>query len=629
MDAGAKSGNFPSKPLLGEGIVSRFVRICLCVFAFITTSLTGLAANHILYLSGGPTGANLYISNANGSEEHPLTKSDSLNYDPSWSPKGDWIVFTSERTGPANLYRIHPDSSRLERLTNGPAYDDQAAFSPDGKQVVFVSTRATGRANLWIMDIASHKATRLTRNEDGGDFRPSWSPDGKWIAFSSDQGSSLPRAKGRWEILQLADVYLIHPDGGGLKRISQHGGFCGSPKWTPDSKSVVAYCMSAQDTYTYRFGDEDGKDQLVKINISSGTTTPIAAGPGVKLEPTVLPSGKIAYIRFDRAANGVFYGMGTPGPAGMGGTPSPARTALHSPSWSPDGRRVVYSRFVQKPRSLVVKQWSRNKNFDLCRTAFLPDYDPGGRDLAVGVVNPERRGMSLLIRDEGKPPHAILKRKDLILVPRWSPNGKQIVVGVGNFPGFLPSAPGSKLAQVAILNADGSGFHFLTSGPDSNAFPSFAPDGKHIAYRTKGPDGEGLRILDLETRSVKVLTNGWDNFPVWSPRGDLIEFTRKIDGNFEIFTIHPDGTGLKQLTHTRGNDAHAGWSPDGEWIVFTSSRMGFKDEVLLINNPQPYGEIFVMRYDGTHVGQLTDDQWEEGAPCWQHEGTAVAAAASH
>ena len=82
--------------------------------------------------------------------------------------------------------------------------------------------------------------------------------------------------------------------------------------------------------------------------------------------------------------------------------------------------------------------------------------------------------------------------------------------------------------------------------------------------------------------------------------------------------IHPDGSEVTQLTHTKGNDAHLGWSPDGERIVFTSSRMGFKDEALNTDTaPQPYGEIFVMRYDGTQVEQLTDNQWEDGGPSWQ------------
>jgi Tol biopolymer transport system component len=94
-------------------------------------------------------------------------------------------------------------------------------------------------------------------------------------------------------------------------------------------------------------------------------------------------------------------------------------------------------------------------------------------------------------------------------------------------------------------------------------------------------------------------------------------FSRVDEGDYEIYTIKPDGTGLRRLTHSPGNDAHQGWSPDGERIVFASARMGFKDEVTYTDAPQPYGELFVMRYDGSDVQQLTDNQWEDGTPAWQ------------
>ena len=123
--------------------------------------------------------------------------------------------------------------------------------------------------------------------------------------------------------------------------------------------------------------------------------------------------------------------------------------------------------------------------------------------------------------------------------------------------------------------------------------------------------------MSVETKAITTLTSGYDNFPLWSPRGDLIMFSRLEKGDYEIFTIKPDGTGARRLTSSPGNDAHQGWSPDGEQIVFASSRLGFKDEVVYTDAPQPYGELFVMRYDGTKVQQLTDNQWEDGTPAWQ------------
>src|SRR5207244_5415961 len=105
----------------------------------------------------GPSESSLMISNPDGSDERALTKG-TLDYNPAWSPNGNWIAFTSERNGSADLYRMHPDGSAVEPLTDDPSFDDQAAFSPDGSQIVFVSTRAAGSANLWILDVKTKAA---------------------------------------------------------------------------------------------------------------------------------------------------------------------------------------------------------------------------------------------------------------------------------------------------------------------------------------------------------------------------------------------------------------------------------------------------------------------------------------
>ena len=65
-----------------------------------------------------------------------------------------------------------------------------------------------------------------------------------------------------------------------------------------------------------------------------------------------------------------------------------------------------------------------------------------------------------------------------------------------------------------MVNPDGSGFRELTSGPNSNGFPSMSPEGRQFVYRTFGPEGSGLRIMDVETRQVRSIASGYDNFPV-------------------------------------------------------------------------------------------------------------------
>jgi TolB protein len=560
----------------------------------------------------------LFVAAADGSDERPLLTAPDVDYNPAWSPDGAWIAFTSERNGSADLYRVRPDGKDLERLTDSPAFDDQAAFSPDGRQLVFVTSRADGTADLWLLDVDTRRARPLTSGT-GGDFRPAWSPDGRWIAFSSDRGSGLPFGHGRWEHLHVVDIYLIHPDGTGLKRITEHGNFCGSPKWSADSRRLITYCMTAQETMDYRRPViEDGSTRLVAIDIARGVASDAGGGPGVKIAPVFLRSNDFAFIRKDAKAAGIHYGSGASGPKG----------SVRSAAWSPDGTRVVFHKRMPGGAGIGQRMWSRNPGFELRLGGMQPSFDPSGGRYAIADYVPTPGSNSLSIVDAATHQSTVVFHQDgrSILGPQWSARGDAIVFGIGRFGAFFNGfhdlflKPGDRTeggAQIAMIAPDGSGFRELTRGPNNNGFPSLAPDGKRFVYRTFGPDGEGLRVMNIETRSMTTLSSGYDNFPLWSPRGDLIMFSRLEQNDYEIFTIKPDGTGLRRLTISPGNDAHQGWSPDGQQIVFASARMGFKDEVIYTDAPQPYGELFVMRYDGTNLVQLTDNQWEDGTPAWQ------------
>jgi TolB protein len=108
--------------------------------SLVAAASASFATDRIVFLRSAPAESTLYIANADGSEEKPLTQPGSMNYNPAWSARGDWIAFTSDRAGSADLFRMHSDGTGQERLTDDPGFDDQAAFSPDAKRIAFVST---------------------------------------------------------------------------------------------------------------------------------------------------------------------------------------------------------------------------------------------------------------------------------------------------------------------------------------------------------------------------------------------------------------------------------------------------------------------------------------------------------
>ena len=258
------------------------------------------AKERILLHRIGPSQSTLFIAKMDGSDERPLLPNSGLDYNASFSADGKWIIFTSERAGSADIYRVHPDGSGFERLTDDPAYDDQGALSPDGKQLVFVSSRGTGSADIWVLDLLTKKVRNLTHAP--ANFRPSWSPDGKWIAFSSDRDTPVRRDGDRFEQSQAASIYLMRADGTDVRRLTPAGKFAGSPKWSPDGERIVFYEMDIQDTFYARRAtpvSRPGKlvdSQIVSVSVANGTPQEHTSGAGLKVSPQFLSENRIAYV---------------------------------------------------------------------------------------------------------------------------------------------------------------------------------------------------------------------------------------------------------------------------------------------------------------------------------------------
>lgn len=180
-------------------------------------------------------GLDLYVADANGSHRRRLTGSAAAEYTPAWSPDGGTIAFGRSRVGQiASLWLMRPDGQGQRRLTSGWS----PAWSPDGKRLVFTSDGV-----LWLIGRGGHGRHRLTPpptdpacDFSGGEVSdyegaPAWSPDGRWIAFVRYCGVAGSGT-------EVDSLYLIHPDGSGLRRITL-GPADDSPTWSPDSRRIA------------------------------------------------------------------------------------------------------------------------------------------------------------------------------------------------------------------------------------------------------------------------------------------------------------------------------------------------------------------------------------------------------
>ena len=589
----------------------RSIRATTAAVALLVNGAATAAQERIFVDQWSPTESVLYIADADGADPRKLVAGSERDYNASFSFDDEWVVFTSERHGSADIFRVRADGMGLERLTDHSAFDDQAALSPDGRALAFVSTRDRGSTDIYLLDVQTGEVRNLT-DAPGGDYRPSWSPDGRWLAFSSERGKPPRMAAGRWEHIHEPSVYVMRADGGGVRRLTADGQLAGSPRWSADGRRVVFYELAVEDTFRARGrgGQARVESRVVSVDVDSGERTEHASGPGLKLSPQFVAADRVGWLAKSGPAATIAFSDGVKGAAGD----------IGNPSWSHDGRRVVYQQgpiaTIARPRAPGEVLAGRDPGFELRYASGFPAVSPDGRLLVVsertGRGRPDDRTGLAVWGTDGDDPRRIFRGDGSVMAPQWSPDGEWIVFGAGGYFGARRTRPG----RVMVVRPDGSDPRAVTEGPLNAGFPSFSPDGGEVVYRVWGDTAEGLRIVDLADGTVRTLTTGYDNFPAWSPAGDLIVFSRLADGDFDIFSIRPDGTDLRQLTTTPGGDSHPAWSPDGQHILFSSSRHGFKDEAPMHDIPQPYGELFIMRADGSEQRALTDNRWEEGTPAW-------------
>lgn len=225
------------------------------------------------------------------------------------------------------------------------------------------------------------------------------------------------------------------------------------------------------------------------------------------------------------------------------------------PSWSPDGSRIVYVKWV------------------------------GGRTSNIYIMNADGSNETRITENSAD------KR-----TPSWSPDGKRIAYSSENDRGY----------DIYTIGTDGSNKIRLTYLEADYQNPYWSPDGSKILFRSlirslKGNLSE-IYVMDSDGTNLTKLTdnNGFSQHPAWSPDGSQIVFSSNLSGDFEIYTINADGSNISNVSHNPGNDISPSWSPDGAQIVFSSTQ----DDVWLIH---------AIQSDGTNVRVLAQGWF----PVWQ------------
>ncbi len=324
---------------------------------------------------------------------------------------------------------------------------------------------------------------------------------------------------------------------------------------------------------------------VVAVGVVVVASAAFAAAPG--------KNGQIAFRRYfdDQQTFGAVFTVNADGANAKQVTRPPTGIVDDQPEWAPDGRLIAFTRCAPGA---------------LCHVWVTA---PDGTGLApVGPLCPEGANEQTCPDDE----HA-----------SFSPDSKTLALVQAT--GTVKPDPSGETwiehSAIALLNVDGSARHVIYQGAPFSGdlgYPVFSPDGKQLVFErtvsgfSKPAGKQAVFVMGADGSNPRRITpwaeNDGDN-PDWSPDGKWIIFHSHVDDpshQSQIYLIHPDGTGRKQLTHFKDSThvASSTFSPDGRWIAISKGPEGGNIDV------------YVMRLDGTNMRRVTHSKLWESAPDW-------------
>ena len=399
-----------------------------------------------------------------------LTVDPGVEWFPSLSPYGRWLLYSGEASGNRDIYLLSVGGQNPINLTaDSPEADDQPAFSPDGERIAFRSGREGG--GIFVMGRTGEAVRRVTRFG----YRPTWSPDGTQLAIATENVDLNPQNSETRGQLWIADVRT-----GETRRLPAAD--AALPSWSPHGQRIAFF---------QRLG-QVAQGHVWTVPVAGGEPAAVTSGATRNWSPVWSPDGRYLYFVSDRGGSMNLWRVRIDEESGRTlDDPEPVTTpatSLAHVSVSADGKQLAYS-------SVLVTTNVQRAAFDPVRGVVVgapewitrgsqrwanPDPSPDGQSVVFySLVEPE--GHLHVMRTDGTGrPRELTGDSASDRVPRWSPDGNWIATFSDR------SGP----LQIWKIRPDGSGLAQVTEVPDNVAYAVWSPDARRmLAANTRSDSG--------------------------------------------------------------------------------------------------------------------------------------------
>jgi TolB protein len=216
------------------------------------TGIKGVFGTKVAYVTAKQQGEgrlySLIVSDQDGFNEHTVMESTDPIMSPAWSPDSRQLAYVSFEGSKSSIFVQTLRTGNRFRVSSKPGINGAPSFSPDGRKLVVTLGGVDGNLDIYVLDINSRNATRLTTHR-AIDTEGTWSPDGDYIYFTSDRSGG-------------PQIYRVSASGGTPERVTFEGSYNARPRLSPDG-SRLAMVHNDRGNYRIAVMDLERKDLLV------------------------------------------------------------------------------------------------------------------------------------------------------------------------------------------------------------------------------------------------------------------------------------------------------------------------------------------------------------------------------